>query len=61
MRTASRKGLNIFKTTDIDPNYAQAYCGIADCYNLLPGYAGLPSNEAFPKAKAAAKRALELA
>jgi DNA-binding winged helix-turn-helix (wHTH) protein/TolB-like protein len=38
-----------------DPNYAQAYAGLADCYALLP-----PPRESMPKAKAAAMRALEL-
>ena len=43
-----------------DPNYALAYAGLADGYVLLPGYtAGLP-REYYPKAKAAAKKALEL-
>jgi TolB-like protein/Flp pilus assembly protein TadD len=43
-----------------DPNYGLAYAGLADGYVLLPGYtAGLPG-ECYPKAKEAAKRALEL-
>jgi TolB-like protein/DNA-binding winged helix-turn-helix (wHTH) protein/Tfp pilus assembly protein PilF len=45
-----------------DPNYAQAYSGLADSYALLGDweFGGLPPNEAFPKAKAAATKALEL-
>ncbi len=45
-----------------DPNYAQAYTGLADTYALLGDwqYAVLTSKEAFPKAKAAAIKALEL-
>jgi TolB-like protein/Tfp pilus assembly protein PilF len=43
-----------------DPDYALAYAGLADSYVLLPGYAGAPSEEAMPKAKAAAVKALEL-
>jgi TolB-like protein/DNA-binding winged helix-turn-helix (wHTH) protein/Flp pilus assembly protein TadD len=43
-----------------DPKYAQAYAGLADCYNLLGGYAFQPPARAFPKAQAAAARALEL-
>jgi Tfp pilus assembly protein PilF len=43
-----------------DPNYAPAYVGLADCYNLLREYSVMPSNEAFPRALAAAKKAVEL-
>jgi TolB-like protein/DNA-binding winged helix-turn-helix (wHTH) protein/Flp pilus assembly protein TadD len=47
---------------DEDPNYAQAYSGLADTYGLLGDwqYAVMPSKEALPKAKAAAVKALEL-
>jgi len=44
----------------IDPDYAQAYVGLADCYNLLREYAVMPEGEAYPKAIAAAKKAVEL-
>jgi tetratricopeptide (TPR) repeat protein len=43
-----------------DPNYAQAYVGLADCYNLMREYTLLPSSEAYPRALAAAKKAVEL-
>src|SRR6201993_4757979 len=45
-----------------DPKYAQAYSGLADTYALLGDwqYGVLTPNEAFPKAKAAAIKALEL-
>jgi len=45
-----------------DPKYAQAYSGLADTYALLGDwqYAVMTPKEAFPKAKAAAIRALEL-
>jgi len=45
-----------------DPDYAQAYSGLADSYALLGDweFGGLPPNQAFPKAKAAATKALEL-
>ncbi len=43
-----------------DPNYAQAYVGLADCYNLLREFAAMPSEEAFPRALTAAKKAVEL-
>ncbi|HEY2103879.1 MAG TPA: tetratricopeptide repeat protein [Chthoniobacterales bacterium] len=43
-----------------DPNYALAYAGIADGYTLLQEYSSLPGAEAFPKARAAAEKALAL-
>jgi tetratricopeptide (TPR) repeat protein len=43
-----------------DPSYAQPYVGLADCYNLLREFAAMPPSEAFPRALAAAKKAVEL-
>lgn len=45
-----------------DPDYAQAYAGLADCYSLLGSIpqALLAPREAFPKAEVAARRALQL-
>jgi eukaryotic-like serine/threonine-protein kinase len=43
-----------------DPNYALAYAGLADCYDLLHEYSDLSPKESYPKAKAAAIKALEL-
>jgi TolB-like protein/DNA-binding winged helix-turn-helix (wHTH) protein/Flp pilus assembly protein TadD len=45
-----------------DPKYAEAYSGLADTYALLGDwqYAVMTPKEAFPKAKAAAVKALEL-
>jgi Tfp pilus assembly protein PilF len=43
-----------------DPNYASAYVGLADCYNLLREYTAMPAAEAYPRALAAAKKAVEL-
>ncbi len=45
---------------EIDPQYALAYAGIADCYNLLDIWANLPTSETFPRAKAAAQKALSI-
>jgi len=42
-----------------DPGYALAYSGLADTYALLPVYGGAPS-EYYPKANAAARKALGL-
>jgi serine/threonine protein kinase/Tfp pilus assembly protein PilF len=44
----------------IDPNYALAYAGLAHCYILLTSITGIPSSDTYPKAKAAAIRALEI-
>jgi TolB-like protein/DNA-binding winged helix-turn-helix (wHTH) protein/Tfp pilus assembly protein PilF len=48
--------------TSKDPNYAQAYSGLADTYALLGDwqYAVMSATEALPKAKAAAMKALQL-
>jgi TolB-like protein/Tfp pilus assembly protein PilF len=43
-----------------DPNSALAYSGLADSYGLLGSFNFLPPKEAYPKAKAAAMKALEL-
>jgi serine/threonine protein kinase/tetratricopeptide (TPR) repeat protein len=42
-----------------DPGYALAYSGLADAYSELPPLGGAPS-EYYPKANAAARKALEL-
>ncbi len=56
-----RKSVEYFQQAiDEDPTYALAYSGLADSYGLLPGYAGVPSKEAFPQAKAAAAKALQI-
>jgi DNA-binding winged helix-turn-helix (wHTH) protein/tetratricopeptide (TPR) repeat protein len=43
-----------------DPNYSDAYVGLADCYNLLREFSAMSGNEAYFKAFAAAKKAVEL-
>src|SRR6266404_1602275 len=43
-----------------DPQYAPAYAGLADSYARLPFYSETRPEEAFPKAKAAATKALQL-
>jgi len=50
------------QAVDEDPKYAQAYSGLADTYALLGDwqYAVMTPKQAFPKAKAAAIKALEL-
>ncbi|MFQ5777839.1 MAG: protein kinase [Terriglobia bacterium] len=48
------------RAIELDPGYALAHAGVADTYILLGNYGVLPHNEAKPKAKAAARKALEL-
>jgi TolB-like protein/Tfp pilus assembly protein PilF len=56
-----RKAISFFQQAIAeDPSYALAYAGLADSYLLLNHYAPSPSAELLPKAKAAARRALEL-
>jgi|GraSoiStandDraft_46_1057282.scaffolds.fasta_scaffold11918_1 eukaryotic-like serine/threonine-protein kinase len=43
-----------------DPSYANAYAGLAQAELLMPFYNAGSSDEVFPKAKAAATRAIEL-
>jgi serine/threonine protein kinase/tetratricopeptide (TPR) repeat protein len=62
-RTADgiRKAIEQFQQAiERDPNYALGYVGLADCYIVLEEYAGVPSSETLPKARAAADRALQL-
>ena len=56
-----RKGIEHFQQAIAqDPGYALAYAGIAEAYDFLGFYAFKAPIESFPKAKAAATRALEL-
>jgi len=43
-----------------DPDYARAYAGLADAYNLLSQYTDTPPAEAYPQGRAAAERAIAL-
>jgi len=43
-----------------DPNYAQAYVGLAEYYAVLPEYTYTPTAETNPKVKEAAERALAI-
>jgi TolB-like protein/Tfp pilus assembly protein PilF len=51
---------NFNSAIEQDPLYALAYAGLADSYVLLGEYNLAPPGETFPKAKAAAQKALEL-
>ena len=62
-RTAEnlKKAMEQFQAAaDIDPNYALAYAGLADCYVVSGDYSGAPNKETLPKARAFAERALQL-
>jgi TolB-like protein/Tfp pilus assembly protein PilF len=57
------KAITLFqRSIEIDPTYAPPYAGLADCYELLGSLPNstLTPSEAFPKAEAAARKALEL-
>jgi DNA-binding winged helix-turn-helix (wHTH) protein/TolB-like protein len=43
-----------------DPAYAMAYVGLAESYVLFSTYGIMPARQAFPKAEAAAKKALDI-
>ena len=57
-----KKGIEYFqKAIDLDPNYALAYSGIAEAYGFLASSTGgWRPHDAYPKAEAAALKALEL-
>ncbi len=56
-----QKSIEYFQqATKLDPNFAQAYVGISQAYSLMPSYSYLSAKEAFPQAKAAAQKALEI-
>jgi DNA-binding winged helix-turn-helix (wHTH) protein/TolB-like protein/Tfp pilus assembly protein PilF len=55
------QGIKFFEEAiEIDPNYAPAYAGLADCYNMLVVYGMRQPKEGFPKAKEAAIKALDI-
>ena len=56
-----QQGIEFFQQAiDIDPNYAPAYAGLADCYNMLVVYGVSQPKDGFPKAKDAAVKALDI-
>jgi serine/threonine protein kinase/Tfp pilus assembly protein PilF len=46
--------------TEQDPGYALAHAGLADCYTVLGTFTFWSPRETFPRAKAAARRAIEI-
>jgi len=60
-RTRFEKSIQLFQQALArDPGYAPAYAGLAETYGLLPFWGVASSKESFPKAKAAALKAVEL-
>ena len=62
-----RTGETISKAIDyfeqaisVDPDYALAHAGLADCYAVLGATGGMPRREAMPNAKAAALKAASI-
>src|SRR3984885_12867524 len=56
-----QKGVDFFTQSIVaDPGYARAYVGLSDCYGLLREFAAMPDSEAWPRAFAAARKAVEL-
>ena len=55
------KGIEYFQQAiDQDPAYALAYAGLADSYSMLANFGFVPPKEAYPRAKEAALKALEI-
>jgi TolB-like protein/Tfp pilus assembly protein PilF len=55
------KGIEDFEQAiALDPNFALAYVEISDSYSTMPAYPYVSPKEAFPKAKAAAEKALAI-
>jgi len=56
-----RAGIKYFqKAIDLDPNYPQAYAGLADCYIMMANWGFMPPAEAYPNAEVAARKGLAL-
>jgi tetratricopeptide (TPR) repeat protein len=60
-RESLLKGVDLFhQALDHDPNYARAWTGLAESYDVLTFLHYAPPKETFPKADEAARRATEL-
>lgn len=58
--TLEQARLDFTQAIAIDAQFAPAYAGLAETYDMLREYSTLPSDEAYPLAKQAATRAIEL-
>src|SRR5437879_4432682 len=55
------KGIEYFQQAiEKDPSYALAYSGLADSYSLLANNGLVPAKDAYPRAKEAAQKAMEI-
>jgi len=55
------KGAEYFQQAiDLDPGYALAYAGLADCYIMLSSYIAIPPRDGYAKARSAATTAVAL-
>lgn len=60
-KSGMKAAVSLFqRAITVDPDYAQAYAGLAEVYILFPGIIGAQPTEWYPKAKTAAHRALAL-
>ncbi len=48
------------RASQVDPSFALAYVGIADCYTVMDNFGIIPASELAPKIKQSALRALKL-
>jgi TolB-like protein/Flp pilus assembly protein TadD len=48
------------QAVDLDPGYGVAYAGLAECFDTIGWYGGLPADAAYRKALAAALKALQI-
>src|SRR5712671_5717980 len=56
-----RRSIDLFQQAiKLDPNFALAYVGVSESYNVMPSYPYMSPNEANPLAKAAVAKALDL-
>jgi len=55
------KSIDLYQqAVDLDPNFALAYSALAESWSVIPSYPYASPAECYPKAKAAAAKALEL-
>src|SRR5205807_3751020 len=56
-----RRSIELFQQAiKLDPNFALAYVGVSESYNVMPSYPYMSPNEANPLAKLAVAKALEI-
>lgn len=59
--TSCRAAIDLFESSiERDPLFAMAYAGLADTYSIMANFGFLRPRDGYPRAKAAAERALEI-